>query len=214
MSDFTPQQAAKLTEYLATHTIAKGMGTAESACSVSAINLAIDGRLTDDIPPCMSLVIGRWIIIIQDAMPAEMRNSAEWKRLLPLAAGTGRAHEAACLDVAADWLWGTILPQLQPLADDGGFGAEWLRMTTDRTRGAADAAAAVSAAYTVFAYAAAAARARAAAYAAAVVADAYAFADAADAAAAAARAAAAAGAPFRETINPTACLARMIGVTQ
>jgi hypothetical protein len=187
---FTQEHAAKLADYLASHELPKGLGSAESACSIAAINLAISGKLTDGIPDCMSLVIGRWIIRTQDAMPADMRNSAEWKRLLPLAAGTGRALEKQRLAVAMDWMWTFVLPQLQPLADDRGFGPAWLRMTTEKTQEAAAAAA----------YAA---RAAAAAY------D-----DAAAGAAAARAAAAAARKKFWAAVDPCACLARMIDVKE
>ena len=63
------EQRRKLETHLATHDLSRGLGTEESACSVAAINLAISGKLTDDIPECMSKVIGRWIIGVQDAMP-------------------------------------------------------------------------------------------------------------------------------------------------
>ena len=74
-------------------TLPSGVGTKESACSIAAINLALTGRLTDRIPDCMSEVVGKWIIVVQDAMPDKMRNSPAWKSLLPLAAGTGRERE-------------------------------------------------------------------------------------------------------------------------
>ncbi len=118
-----------------------GLGDEENACSIAAINLALTGELTDDIPQCMSEVIGRWIITTQDAMPDTMRNSAEWKALLPYAAGTGRALEKGRLALILDHMWGVTLPILQPLADAKGFGAEWKTMTTERTEAAAKAAA-------------------------------------------------------------------------
>lgn len=81
ISTITQKQADKIAAYLDTHELPKGLGSNESACSIAAINLALTGRLTDEIPACMSRVIGRWIIGIQDAAPHEMRNSPEWKRL-------------------------------------------------------------------------------------------------------------------------------------
>jgi hypothetical protein len=89
----------------------------------------------------MSEVIGRWIIVAQDAMPPALRNSVRWKSLLPLAAGTGREQEQARLKIILDWMWGTVLPSLQPLADQQGFGAQWQKMTTERTFEASKAAA-------------------------------------------------------------------------
>ena len=43
-----------------------------------------------------------------------------------------------------DWMWGTVLPDLQSVADRGGFGAEWRTMcvekSLDAARDAGDAA--------------------------------------------------------------------------
>ena len=147
MSTLTSDQFAAITTKLASMpVIPSGLGSTESACSIAAINLALSGRLTDDIPDCMSEVVGRWIITIQDAMPAEMRNSACWRGLLPLAAGTGRTMERERAKVALDWMWGAVLPQHQPIADVGGYGKKWKAMTTKRTAAAAEAAAAAAAA--------------------------------------------------------------------
>jgi len=210
MSTITQEQADKITAYLASHILPSGLGSEESACSIAAINLALTGKLTDKIPDCMSPVIGRWIIRIQDAMPDDMRNSAEWKRLLPLAAGTGRGLEPQRKAIAMEWMWSVVLPQLQPLADRGGYGAAWLHMTTDKTP--ESALGAKKAAYAAAAAAAAAAYAYAyAADAAAAAADAYA-ADAADAAADA-YAYAAAKHRFWVAVDPCKCLSDMIAVS-
>ena len=172
MSTISIEKQHAIATYLASHDIPAGLGSEESACSIGAINLSLAGRLTDDIPACMSEVIGRWIIPVQDAMPAEMRNSTEWKRLLPLAAGTGREKESERLAIILEWMWATTLPSLQQTADKCGFGGAWGEMCELKTSAAAYAAARA-------AYAAADAAARAA----------YAAADAAYAAYAAARAA-------------------------
>ena len=66
MSTITTEQQTAIADFLKGRRI---------PCSVAAINLALFGRLTDHVPPCMSLVVGRWIIRIQDAMPDTMRNS-------------------------------------------------------------------------------------------------------------------------------------------
>ena len=135
MSDtFTPEQRVRLEGYLANHSLPSGLGNEESACSIAAINLAISGELTDEIPACMSSVLGRATIRLQDAMPDKMRNSFRYKRLLPDMAGTGRDNEPERLGVLMDWMWSTVLPQLQPLADKKGFGAEWRDMCRLKTR--------------------------------------------------------------------------------
>ena len=141
MMTIDEEQRAAIAEKLAGMTLPVGLGDEHNACSIAAINLALSGKLTDEIPACMSEVIGEWIIVTQDFMPAEMRNSRKWKALLPLAAGTGRDHERQRLALILDWMWGTVLPAVQPLADDRGFGPEWQRMIDKRSVDAADAAA-------------------------------------------------------------------------
>ena len=171
MSTITKEQQQAILSWVSTHDIPSGLGTAEAACSIASINLALTGELTDRIPDCMSPVIGRWIIRVQDSMPADMRNGAEWKHLLPLAAGTGRKHEAERRQIVMDWMWITVLPYLQALADKRGFGDKWRAMCEQKTWSAAKEAKS-DAAY-AYAYADAAADA---AYAAAAdaAADAYA----------------------------------------
>lgn len=112
MSTLTQEEQDKLSQFLETRHLSKGKGTYESACSIASINLALNGKLTDAIPDCMSEVIGAWIIVVQDFCPTTVRNSLEWKRLLPLAAGTGREHEKQRLDILYDWLWNDIVPHV------------------------------------------------------------------------------------------------------
>jgi hypothetical protein len=212
MSTITPNQQDAIRAYLDTHTLPKGLGTAESACSIAAINLALSGELTDTIPDCMSEVIGKWIIGVQDEMPDEMRNSAEWKSLLPLAAGTGRERERERVGLILDWMWGTVLPTVQPVADAGGFGVAWQRMTTERTDAAARTAAyAANAAAYAYAANAAANAANAAANAANAAAARTAARTAAAYTAASAYAAYTAAAAW-QTFNPAGLLAQLIEV--
>ena len=140
MSTITTEQQAAIAAKVNGMTLPSGLGDEHAACSIAAINLALTGRLTDAIPDCMSRVVGQWIITVQDAMSFKIRNSPRWKGLLPLAAGTGREHEEERIALILDWMWGTVLPTLQPLADARGFGADWRRMTTERTVEAARAA--------------------------------------------------------------------------
>jgi hypothetical protein len=235
----TTEQEAAIRDTLATMPhLAVGVGTAEQACSIAALNLALTGTLTDDVPDCMSLVIGRWIISVQDRMPATIRDSAEWRELLVLAAGTGREHEEARIALVLAWMW-DALAVVQPRADADGYGEAWATMLRERTAKAAtaaDAAArAVSSAHAA-AYAHAEASATAAAARAASAADAaadaaasaadaaadaaasaayaaaYAAASAAYAAASAAYAAAGYAAAW-QAIDPVGCLRRLVAVT-
>jgi hypothetical protein len=184
MTTITPKQQAAIAAYVNTHHLPAGLGTKEEACSIAAINLALTGELTDRVPDCMSLVIGKWIIGVQDAMPDAMRNSIEWRNLLPLAAGTGRQHEAERSAIVLDWMWDVVLPEIQPIADKGGYGEKWKTMTNEKTANAATDAARAAANAADYSYAAATDAARAAARA-AYAADAARAAYAADAARAA-----------------------------
>jgi hypothetical protein len=229
MSTITNEQQALIASKLATMQLPSGLGDEQSACSIAAINLALSGSLTDEIPDCMSEVIGQWIIVIQDAMPDDVRNSERWKSLLPLAAGTGREQEQERLGIILSWMWDIVLPSLQPLADQRGFGAQWQKMTAERTaesaRAAANAAEAAAvavaratarAAHRVAKAARARARARAAGWAAATAAeaaDAVARAAAARATnAAAAGAAADAWATTWANFDPCGLLERLIKI--
>ena len=140
MSTLTQVEQQKISDWLATHDLPSGLGSEEAACSIASINLALTGCLTDAIPYCMSHVIGKWIIGVQDAMPHDMRNSTEWKRLIPLAAGTGRSCEAARMYKIMNWVWSRVLPELLPLAQSGGFGDAWQTMLDEKTATAAYAA--------------------------------------------------------------------------
>ncbi len=104
----------------------------DSACSIAAINLALTGELTDRIPACMSDALGTWIIIVQDGMPHKMRNSKEWREMLPYAAGTGRKLEAERSAAIIDWLWESVLPAATDYAKKNGFGDDWKQMLAKR----------------------------------------------------------------------------------
>lgn len=126
MTTLTAEQFEAIRQRVAsTPNIPSGVGTKDAACSLATINLALTGQLTDEIPDCMSKVIGRWIVVIQDAMPAAMRNSPEWREALPYAAGTGRdpRDERARLDLILSWMW-------DALALVEGQGEAWARTRT------------------------------------------------------------------------------------
>ena len=139
-ANFTYAAQARLKRYLNRpgYIIPSGLGEKHSACSVAAINLAINGELTDSIPDCMSRVIGRWIIEVQDRMPSELRNSERWKTALVYAPGTGRHYEDERTNMLLDWMWRTVLPAGQPVADKHGFGEKWRHMCEQRTKEAAN----------------------------------------------------------------------------
>ena len=131
---WTDAHSRTLIEYLATHDLGVGKGTVKKTCSLGAINLAQTSVLTDMVPECMSLVIGRWMIRIQDKMPSEMRNSAEWKELLPGAAATGRdkSAENRRIEFLVNWLWTEPMTRVEPCAAGLDLGDEWRTMTRIR----------------------------------------------------------------------------------
>jgi len=134
MSTLTTEQQNQITQTLsAMPVLCVGLGDEESACSIAAINLALTGKLTDQVPDCMSLTVGNWILRIQDKMPAKIRNSRRWRALLPLAAGTGREREQERFALIMEWIWGTLLPLLTPVAEKGGFASAWAKMLAERT---------------------------------------------------------------------------------
>ena len=137
-STLTLDQQQSISDWLVAHPVLSGgLGDDDSACSMAAINLALTGELTDRAPDCMSLVISRWIIFVQDMMPDSIRNSGEWKELLPAAAGTGRAREHERSALVLDWLWDKVLPLLTPVARRADLEGEWGLLLEKRTGDAA-----------------------------------------------------------------------------
>ena len=236
MKEYTIEHRTKLEAYLAAHDIPSGLGNKDGACTIAAINLAISGEITDTIPDCMSDVLGRATISLQDVMPAELRNSARYKALIPNMAGTGRDREMDRLAVILDWMWTAVLPQIQFVADASNCGDEWRHMCNVKTSAAASDASDAASTAAVFsaaadAYNAAVYAARASAHCAARASDAaaayaYAAADAADAAHCAARAVAYAAAAagdyatatnhenFWSKVDPITLLERMTYITE
>ena len=141
-TEWVPWAGVKLKAYLdrPDYKIPRGIGTEEAACSLGAINIALYGYLAENVPVSMSPLVARWIVGVQDAIPGHMRNSREWKDLLPLAAVTGREHEQERWGIVADWIWGTVLPAAQDHADICGVGPVWQLLCEKRTtEGAKDA---------------------------------------------------------------------------
>lgn len=132
MSTLSQEEVAKIIKRLEKTYLPKGLGSKMNACSIASINLALSGHLTDKIPDCMSDVIGRWIVATQDRMPDAMRNSKEWKALLPWAAGTGKELEKERRDLILNWIWDVILPRFQIKACKLGLGPEWAAMLKHR----------------------------------------------------------------------------------
>ena len=122
---WTPEHAERLKTYLdrEDYTIPVGLGTKEAACSMAAINLAWNGGLRDVAPPCMSQIIGHWILMVQDECFEDVRNSREWRRALLSAPGTGRddKREDQRFSMLRNWALSPVLESLLPVAVEHGF---------------------------------------------------------------------------------------------
>lgn len=133
MITYTPEARDNLRDYLANRWVPSGLEGRERSCSLVAINLALAGELTDDIPECMSKILGQTTIALQDTIPHDMLNSDRYRAWLITAPGTGREREQERLEILFDWMWETVLPKLQDLADKHGFGDKWQTMCVKRT---------------------------------------------------------------------------------
>lgn len=117
--------------------ICHGVGDKESHCTMAAINYALTGIVTDDIPDCTSEVIGTWVVELQDQTPITLINSDKWKNLVPLIYGSGRDHEQQRIDILIQWMWESVLPQLLPLTKKVALGSDWQYMLSEQTSVAA-----------------------------------------------------------------------------
>ena len=134
----------RIRNYLKTNFLPVGMGNAHRACSIAAINLALNGELTDDVPRCMDTWLGNWIIGVQDNIPEDVRNSDAWKILLPYAAGTAIADFEERVKLTAkrqstymDWfitkiVWVYLLPTARKELTEAGL--VWLMAEIERVR--------------------------------------------------------------------------------
>lgn len=147
----------RATELLAMPTLTLGRGTTSGPppadpgqpcqmCSMQVLNWAAGspGPLSDLPIPGQSEVIRNVIIRIQDDMPDGVRNSREWREVLPSTLGTGTtsADETARLGVLMEWMWERLAdPMVLATVDlTPGLRSSWNRMLTERTSDAARAA--------------------------------------------------------------------------
>lgn len=142
MSDlsFTKQDRERVARFLSKTTLSQGVGSPDSPCSIAAINLALTGRLTDERPPCMSPVIYHFAVEAQDSASHAMRNSREWKALLPWAAGSldEDAVELERLEIVRGWLWDVVLPAVAVDMIPVPLRSPWASMMQGRNEEAVD----------------------------------------------------------------------------
>lgn len=139
MSTITQEQQDKIAEVVNGMNLSAGLGDEKSACSIAAINLALIGELTDNIPKCMSEALGRWIIRIQDALLFQIRNSKEWKSLLPLAAGTGNnaSKNEKVIKLLDEWVWNIVTEYTAEWMTQSDIAEDWKKVLNEKTEASA-----------------------------------------------------------------------------
>ena len=88
------QARAKFAAALAKVTLVHGVGNPVdgTACTESALQLALTGKLTDDLHPCVDPAVHRWVIRTQDRLDDKTLNGP-WKDLAPRIVGTAGVHD-------------------------------------------------------------------------------------------------------------------------
>ena len=145
------QLQERIRAYLPGVELTHGVGTdAQHACTIAAINLALSGKLTDETPDCADEALCRWVILVQDAMPAEMLEAGDehgdrWRALIPCIAGTrDDGREEARRELFLAWMWDQIGDETVVAAVPPAARPAWETMLRERTVGAAKSAAAAA----------------------------------------------------------------------
>ena len=137
------QDQQKVKALLATHPhLSVGVGNEEEMCTIAAINMALTGKVSDTLHPCVSPVIHKWVIVTQDAIPGAIRDSEAWRECVPLIAGSVASEEIerARVKRIIAWMWDALGDDavLAFLPEDAR--SAWDRMLSERTTRAAYAA--------------------------------------------------------------------------
>jgi hypothetical protein len=151
MTTVTNAQLIELVEAFASLALRLGrnlgtVGPVDSGerCTIAEINLVLTGTLSDDPHPCISEVIRRWVIAVQDAMPDELRNSPAWRTSAPLIAGTATENggvERKRRDAIVAWMWDRLADEAVLASLPDAVRPAWDRMLAERTPAAAVTAA-------------------------------------------------------------------------
>jgi hypothetical protein len=121
---------AKYAETLTHIHLVHGEGKLEegTACTESALQLALSGKLTADLHPCVAPELHRWVIRTQDALPIEFLNSPEWKETAVGIVGT--AGKTGLLEIMMTAMWEAM--SVLTFADADAQAA-WSTMLEERT---------------------------------------------------------------------------------
>jgi hypothetical protein len=87
------QLQSQVASFVTNTTLGQGLDDSQTPCTIAAINLTLSGRFTDDCPRCMSQELCDFVIILQDSLSHESRNSPEWKSVIPLLLNTKDQNE-------------------------------------------------------------------------------------------------------------------------
>ena len=84
-----------------------------------------------------SVVIDEWASNINHRTYLNLAYDTDWQRAFTYRKATSDEFNDAYLDMMELYTWTVVLPYLQPIADENGFGHVWRTMTTERTAEAA-----------------------------------------------------------------------------
>ena len=99
--------------------------------------LGEEGECPEVIPPCISGVIARTIIILEDCMPDCQRTSPFWKETIMDAVHTGMGREKERNQTLLQWVFEKPIPVAQQIANGKNAGPAWKAMTEIRNPQAA-----------------------------------------------------------------------------
>lgn len=137
------QDQQKVKDFLDSHPhLSKGVVNEEEMCTIAVVNMALTGRLTAGLHPCVSHIIHKWVIVTQDSMPDAIRDSGAWRESIPLIAGSAASEEIerARLKRIIAWMWDSLADKAVLAAVPEDARQAWGRMLVERTPAAAYAA--------------------------------------------------------------------------
>jgi hypothetical protein len=138
----TPELAAQIRADLLNPNLhlVSGVGDAGTpgegeCCTIAEIMLRLTGHLGDGPHPCVSEVIRKWVMSVQDAMPDSVRNSVEWRSAAGGIAGSATTPEAERIrcDMIMEWMWGRLADEAVLSAVPAVARPAWEQMLTERT---------------------------------------------------------------------------------
>jgi len=144
MNRLTHIEQRNINIWFDTHPLTQGVGSLETACTITGINIALSGAVTDRRPTSMSTVMHSFAIQLHDALSAELLSGPEYREVAKRLADTGNDFEAPRLTLIINWMWQNVFPQFQALAADDGVGEQWKHMISERTATAAEAIAPIT----------------------------------------------------------------------